>query len=199
MARSRRGLSFSLRYGSLKVVDQRISGYGSRIKLNGKKTVFLCLASCVDETGDGSEEYCLCPSLVARCSGRIVMVEAEHLDLVYVLGFRPSNDRGFSRMTVLGTVTSRKNVRGSIERSIVGLFRPISWFYEFHSYVVVATARVPRTLISCQIPSTLHFSLCMGLIRLLMFHTSLASPPFAALDGRLSPQSTALSPLAPPP
>ena len=41
---------------------------------------------------------------------RAVMVEAEHLDLVYVLGFRPSNDRGFSRMTVLGTVTSRKNV-----------------------------------------------------------------------------------------
>ena len=38
MARSRRGLSFSLRYGSLKVVDQRISGYGSRIKPNGKKT-----------------------------------------------------------------------------------------------------------------------------------------------------------------
>ena len=94
MARSRCCLSFSLRYGSLKEVDERISGYGSRIKLNGKKTVFLCLASCVDETGDGSAD-CLCPSLVARCSGRIVMVEAEHLDLVYVLGFRLSNDRGY--------------------------------------------------------------------------------------------------------
>ena len=76
-------------------------------------------------------------------------------------------------------------------------FRLISWFYEFHLYLVVAAARVPLTLISCQIPSTLHFSLCMGLIRLLMFHTSLASPPFAALDGRLSPQSTALSPGSP--
>ena len=43
-------------------------------------------------------------------------------DLVYVLGFRLSNDRGFLMMTVLGTVKSRKNVRGSIERSIVGLF-----------------------------------------------------------------------------
>ena len=81
----------------------------------------------------------------------------------------------------------------------------------------------------CPITSPLHFSLRMGLIRLLMFHTSLASPQFdyqglflrslskvcfsnvpgfasvcgmgrppgsapPALDGRLSPQSTALSP-----
>ena len=37
-------------------------------------------------------------------------------------GFRLSNVRGFSRVTVLGTFTSRKNVGGSIERSIVGLF-----------------------------------------------------------------------------
>ena len=66
-------------------------------------------------------------------------------------------------MTLLGTVTLSKNVGGSIERSIVGLmiFWPISWFCGFHSYVVALT------LISCQIPSTLHFSLCMGLMRLL--------------------------------
>ena len=31
-----------------------------RIKLNWKKTVFLCLSSCADETGEGSAEYCLC-------------------------------------------------------------------------------------------------------------------------------------------
>ena len=74
---------------SLKVVHQQISGYGSRIKLNRKKTIFLCLASCADETGDciatGVAEYCLCPSLVTWCSGSIVMAEAEHLDQVYVL------------------------------------------------------------------------------------------------------------------
>ena len=40
-AQSRFGLSFALRYGSLKV-DLRISGHVSSIKLNGKNTVFLC-------------------------------------------------------------------------------------------------------------------------------------------------------------
>ena len=72
-------------------------------------------------------------------------------------------------MTLLGTNTLSKNVGGSIERSIVGLviFWQISWFYGFHSYVVVAATLVPLTLISCQIPSTLHFSLCLGLMRLL--------------------------------
>ena len=83
---------------------------------------------------------------------------AHQTRLVSVLGFHLSNVRGFSGMTVLGTVTSRKNVGGSIERSIVGLFaEPISWFCGFHSYVVVAAMLVPFPL---------------GLIRLLMFHTS---------------------------
>ena len=118
MARSRCGLSFSLRYGGLKIVDQHISGYGSCIKLNGKKTVFLCLASCTDETGDGSAEYCLCPFLVAWCIGSIVMVKAEHSNLVYVLGFRLSNDQRFSRMTVLGTVTQCKFFGGSIKHQL---------------------------------------------------------------------------------
>ena len=53
----------------------------------------------VDTTGNGSAEYCLRPSLVAQCSGNVVMVEAEHLNLVSLLKFRLSNSRGFSRMT----------------------------------------------------------------------------------------------------
>ena len=107
-------------------------------------------------------------------------------------------------MTVLGTVTSRKNVGGSIEHSIVGLFCQFLGCMSFirtvmYTDMVVAAVLVPLTLISCQIPSTLHFSVCKSLIRLLMFHTSLALPLFAALDSWLSPQSTAISPLAPPP
>ena len=38
-------------------------------------------------------------------------------------------------------------------------------------YVVIAAMLVPFTLISCQILSTLHISLCMNLIRLPMFYT----------------------------
>ena len=53
----------------LKVVDQRISGHISGIKLNGKKTVFLCL-SCVpvtEETGPGDGSARLgCHSPVAQ-------------------------------------------------------------------------------------------------------------------------------------
>ena len=64
-----------------------------------------------------------------------------------------------------------------------GPFRPISWLCGFHSHVVVAAKLVPFPLISCQILSTLHIFLCMGLIRLPMFHTSLPEVPFA---GRLA-------------
>ena len=110
-------------YGSLKVVDQRISGYVSRIKLNWKKLELYFFAYQAVLTKRGTAALNTANALLwSLGSGSIVMVEAELLDLVYVLGFLLSNDRGFSRMTVLGTVTSRQNVGGSIERSIVGLF-----------------------------------------------------------------------------
>ena len=59
-------------------------------------------------------------------------------------------------------------------------FGPISWFCGFHSYVVFSSTLAPLSLISL---STLHISLCMGLIRLPMFHTSLAT---SLLAGRLA-------------
>ena len=64
----------------MKVVDHHISGYVSRIKLNGKKTVFR-QRNTKKIMGDGSVGYCLCPSqaLVTQCSGSIMMVEAELL------------------------------------------------------------------------------------------------------------------------
>ena len=70
---------------------------------------------------------------------------------------------------------------------------PLSWRF---AVLETPTPFSRVRYLSCQITSPLHFPLCMGLIRLLMFHTSLASPPFTELDGRLSPQSTAISPLA---
>ena len=65
-----------------------------------------------------------------------------------------------------------------------GPFRLISRFCGFLSYVVVAATLVPFPLISCEILSTLYISLCMGLIRLPVFHTSLALLP--AFAGRLA-------------
>ena len=79
---------------------------------------------------------------------------------------------------------------------IVGLFGSFSGMVGISTQLVFCCPEDPHALLSCQITSPLHFPLCMGLIRLLMFHTSLASPPFTELDGRLSPQSTAISPLA---
>ena len=75
-------------------------------------------------------------------------------------------------MIVLGTVTLRKNVGGSIERSIVGLLCRFIGSVGF-----IRTLSLQLRLISCQILSTLHISLCMGLIRLPMFHV----PGFASI------------------
>ena len=84
---------------------------------------------------------------------------------------------------------------------IVGLFGSFSGMVGISTQLVFCCPEDPHALLSCQITSPLHFPLCTGLITLpiVMFHTSLASPPFAALGGRLSPQPTAISPLAPPP
>ena len=49
------------------------------------------------------------------------LVEAEHVDLVSLLGLCIFNIQEFSRVTVLGTITLCKNVAGSIECSIVGV------------------------------------------------------------------------------